>query len=83
MNGTTKEERRALQRSALAKAVSETMGFTSAESAALSDLDRTERKSFREAWRGMRLKSRLFLFRELRAALADYEIGRASCRERV
>lgn len=74
MNGTTKEERRALQRSALAKAASETMGFTSAESAALSDLDRTERKSFREAWRGMRLKSRLFLFRELRAALAADDI---------
>lgn len=74
MNGTTKEERQALQRSALAKAASETMGFTSAESAALSDLDRTERKSFREAWRGMRLKSRLFLFRELRAALAADDI---------
>ena len=65
MNGVSKEERRALLRSALEKAASGAVGFTSDESAALSDLDRAEARTFREAWRGMRSESRLFLFREL------------------
>lgn len=74
MNGVSKEERRALLRSALEKAASGAVGFTSDESAALSDLDRAEARTFREAWRGMRSESRLFLFRELRAALAADDI---------
>ena len=74
MNGVSKEERRALLRSALEKAASGAVGFTSDESAALSDLDRVEARTFREAWRGMRSESRLFLFRELRAALAADDI---------
>lgn len=74
MNGVSKEERRALLRSALEKAASGAVGFTSDESAALSDLDRAEARIFREAWRGMRSESRLFLFRELRAALAADDI---------
>ena len=49
MNGVSKEERRALLRSALEKAASGAVGFTSDESAALSDLDRAEARTFREA----------------------------------